>query len=205
MAQHPITLGDLERNPELLYQFIAENTRSMIQYCVREFEKINEADAEYLFENTFLKLTEIIIERQVQKKDAPARAWMYKELKWRCRDFVRSKEGNVVSGEEGENIIDIFPDPTSIEDEITQREIAQFLRECIQKRMKGRRREIFALYSKGYIAAEIARKLDMYPSFVSRETKIGNLLLVQWLTERGFDADSIRYLPFVDEILYDET
>jgi len=187
-----ITLGNLEQNPELLYQFIKDNIRPMIQHCVYEFGKINEVDAEYLFENAFLKLSEIVIQEKVRKKDVPVINWMYQELTRKCIDFMRSKEGNVITGEEGDKIISILPCPASnIEYEVIQKETHQFLypflRECIETRMKGRRREIFQLYLEGYIAAEIAQKLGVTRAFVSKETKIGCRLLRQWLEQRGFD------------------
>ncbi|MBI1925013.1 sigma-70 family RNA polymerase sigma factor [Candidatus Poribacteria bacterium] len=207
MAQQPITLGDLEKNPERLHQFIAENTRPMIQFCVRKFENINEEDAEDLVQDAFLKLVEIV-QGKVQSPDAPARAWMYQELKWRCIDFVREKERkekvianrNEENIEDGENIIDSLPDPTSIEDEIIRmddeirlRKIYPVLRACIQE-LKGRRREIFGLYLEGYIAAEIAQKLGVTRAFVAKETKIGFRNLRQCLTRHGFSGDSIRGL-----------
>ncbi|MBC8232001.1 sigma-70 family RNA polymerase sigma factor [bacterium] len=200
MAQ--ITLGGLENNPNLLHQFIKENTRPMIQRCVCNFKKINEEDAEDLVQNALLKLIEIITERKVQKKDTPAIAWMYQELKWRCIDLGREKEKvvpgewvrekerkkeAVISSAEYENKIDILPHLASIESEIIQREIYQFLRECIETKMKGRRREIFQLYLVGYIAAEIAQKLGVTRAFVSKETKIGCQNLRRLLQQRGFD------------------
>lgn len=178
MAQ--FTLGELERNKELLNQFIKENTRPMIQYCVRNFRKINEEDAKDLVQKALLKLIEIVTERKVQQRDTPATAWIYQELRWRCIDLMREKEqekGKVVP----------LPPPTPIEDEVIQRERNQFLRECIEKRMKGRRREIFKLYLEGYIAVEIAQELDVSRPFVSKETKIGCHNLRRWLEQRGFD------------------
>jgi RNA polymerase sigma factor (sigma-70 family) len=171
----------------------------MIQYCVRNFRNINVEDAEDFVQDALLKLIEIVTKREVRKKDAPAIRWMKKELKWRCIDLVRKKEreeGKVINDEDGENIIDTLPNRISIEDEIIRREIYQFLRKCIQTRMKGRRREIFELCLEGYTDAEIARKLGVSPAFVSKEKKIGHRLLRKWLTERGFDWDSIKvYFP----------
>lgn len=177
MAQ--ITLGDLEKKKELLNQLIKENTRPMIQYCVRNFRNLNEEDAKDLVQKALLKLIEIVTERKIQQKDTPATAWIYQELRWRCIDLMREKEqekGKVVP----------LPPSTPIEDEVIQREIYQCLRECIQ-RMKGRRREIFELYLEGYIAAEIAQKLGVTRAFVSKETKIGYQNLRRWLKEHGFD------------------
>ena len=185
MTQNPITLGDLERNPALLNRFIAENTRSMIQYCVRNFRGINEQDAEELVQNAFLRLWEIVTKEGVKKKDTPAIAWMKRELKQRCIDLLRQSKREIFV-DEGEDIINILSDPTSIEDEILRREIHQALRECIQQ-FRGRRREIFELYLRGYIAAEIARELDVAPAFISRETKIGCRLLRRCLSQRGFN------------------
>jgi len=178
MAQ--ITLGDLGRNKELLNQFIQENTRPTIQYCVRKFRNINEEDAEDLVQDALLKLIKIVTQENIQNTSAPATLWMYQELRWRCTDLARKKEPE-------EEKIYIFPSPTYIEEEVIQREIHQFLRECIQTRMRGRRREIFELYLAGYIAAEIARKLGVTPAFVSKETKVGYRLLRNWLEQRGCD------------------
>jgi len=182
-----IILGDLEKYPKLLNQFIKENTRSMIQYCVRNFENLNAEDAEELDQDAFVELFEIIRQKKVKKRDAPTIAWMKKELRWRCLDLVRKKkrEGRkIASDEERKNIINILPYPISAEDEVIQRDIHQFLRECVEVKMKGRRREIFKLYLKGYIAAEIARKLGVTRAFVSKETKIGCRLLRKWLEKR---------------------
>jgi RNA polymerase sigma factor (sigma-70 family) len=193
MEQKQITLGELERKPKLLNQFIEENTRPMIQYCVRNFAKINEEDAEDIVQDAFEELIKIVTnvtQREVKKKDTPAIAWMYKVLRWRCIDIMRIKEreeGKMISDEEAKNI----PGPTPIEGP-EDNPIYQFLRECIETRMKGRRREIFELYLEGYIAAEIARKLDVTKPYITKETKIGHRLLRKWLTECGFDWDSIK-------------
>jgi len=179
MAQ--ITLGDLGSNKDFLNQFIQENTRPTIQYCVRKFRNINEEDAKDLVQDALLKLIEIVTQENIQNTSAPATSWMYQELRWRCTDLTRKKEP------EEEKVIYMFPSPTYIEEEVIQREIHQFLRKCIQTRMRRRRREIFELYLEGYIAAEIARKLCVTPAFVSKETKIGCRLLRKWLEQRGFD------------------
>ena len=96
MAQ--ITLGNLEDTPTLLHQVIEENTRPMIQYCVRRF--VNEEEAKDLVQNALLKLIEIVEEGNIPKKDVPAIAWMCKELWGRCIDFGR-QGGRVIAGEEG--------------------------------------------------------------------------------------------------------
>jgi len=175
-----ITLGDLERNRELLNQFIQENTRPMIQYCVRKFRRVTEEDAKDLVQNALLKLIEVVTQEKIRNTDAPATVWMYQELRWRCTDLARKKEP------EEEKVIDFLPNPTYIEEEVIQKEIHQFLRECIQVKMIGRRREIFQLYLEGYIAAEIARKLGVTPAFLSKETKIGCRFLRKCLEQRGF-------------------
>ncbi|MBM3242976.1 sigma-70 family RNA polymerase sigma factor [Candidatus Poribacteria bacterium] len=183
MAQ--ITLGNLKKNPALLYQFIEENTRPMIQYCVRRF--VNEEEAEDLVHNALLKLIELVKDRNIREKDISARAWMLQELKWRCIDFARQR-GRVIAGEEGEKIIYFLPDDSnSMGDKVAQKEIHQFLRECIEKRMNGRRQEIFKLYLEGYIAIEIAQTLGVSRAFISKEIKIGCHNLRQWLKQRGFD------------------
>lgn len=180
-----ITLGDLERTPALLNQFVAKNNRSMIQYCVRNFGGINEQHAEDLVQNAFLRLWEIVTRERVRERDALAIAWMKQELKWRCLDRRREEEREIL-GEEGERIIRAVRDPTSIEDQFLREQIYQALRECIQQ-FRGRRREIFELYLRGYIGADIARELDVAKQFVYRETRIGCQLLRGCLEQRGFN------------------
>ena len=195
MAQ--ITLGDLERNPELLHQFIKESTLLMIQYCVRNFKKINKQDAEDIVHNALVKLIEIITERKVQKIDTPTIAWMYQELKRRCVDLMRKRgreEGKIIPIE----VIYFLPDPNiSTNKEIIRDEIRESLRECIQ-RMKGKKRKIFELYLEGYTSAEIAGILDVSAAYVSKVRKIGKKNLEKCLTQCGFDADSIRGLFFLE-------
>ena len=193
MRQGAMTLGDVERHPELLYPFVAEITRPMVQYCVRNFRRIHEEDAENLVQDALLKLSQIVTQRQVQKQETPAIAWMYQELKWRCIDLMRNKE-RFISSEEGEETddgadkIETLPDSTiSIEDDTVQRESARLLRECIQTEMKGRRREIFEIYLKGYEPAEIARELRVTKAYVSKETQIGYEQLRKCLKRRGLE------------------
>jgi RNA polymerase sigma factor (sigma-70 family) len=183
MAQ--ITLGDLKQNPELLYQFSKENTRPMIQYCVRKFTNVE--DAEDLVQDALVELIKMVKYQEIENPNAPAINWVYQRLSWRRIDLGR-QEGRKISGEEGEKIISILPYPDSnIEEETIRKERGKFLRECIETRMKGRRREIFELYLEGYTAAEIARKLDVTKPYITKETKIGCRLLRQWLEQRGFD------------------
>jgi RNA polymerase sigma factor (sigma-70 family) len=183
-----LSLGDLERDPDVVSQVVTTYYRTMVHYAMRSY-LVDLADAEGLVQQVFLELWMARCQG-IRKPEVPVHVWLFQRLRQRCLNYAerdRHRQTHSAAPEAGWRARQLVSSPAAAEER--QDELIDCLRQGVAQRLHGRTQEVIQLYIAGHSPTQIAEQLHVSAARVSQLLHKGIWLLRTWLQEQGWDHE----------------